>query len=374
MKKLILFASLLLQSMLMYANTIDLFINDQQMVLLSFPSEVKYVDFGSADIKGKKTAHKNILQIKSDIPHFEETTASVVTADGNYYSFLLKYKEYTPFLAIDIAKIKNGVINNECCSKMEFMQLNDIKTSHIIVNEKVTDIIVALDSVIADYADNIDNIIKCKTTSANCPLTTLSIITKNGYMVPIQVSYSAKPEKMNLNINSPLKDKVEEESDSTKNASAIFNDKSVNDKQLKAYGSSVIVRGAEITNIGVISQNMLFGLYGVFIKKDIMMFHFNLENSSQIDYEIDFIKMYIADEKKDKKIAQQEEELTPIFTYAASDNMTVKGKSNKSFVYFFKRFTIPEKRVLYIEAFEKNGGRHIKFKISNKVILNAKQF
>ena len=142
---------------------------------------------------------------------------------------------------------------------------------------------------------------------------------------------------------------------------------------MKEYGKLIIGRGAEITNVGAISQDMLFGLYGVFIKRDVIMFHYNLENSSNIDYEIDFIKVYISDEKKDKKIAQQEEELTPLYTYTANDNMTIHGNSSKSLVYFFKRFTIPKKRILYIEAFEKNGGRHIRFKISNKQILKAKQ-
>lgn len=374
MKKIfLLFKLLLTTSVALATGTVDVFINDQQMVVLSFPSEVKYVDFGSADIKGNKTNHKNILAIKSHIPHFEETTASVVTADGNYYSFLLKYKSYTPYLAIDVSKIENKEINNLCSTQMLSMELNDIKTSHIIVDEKITDIIVGLDSVIADYADNIDNIVKCKTTSSDCPLTTLTLITKSGYVAPIQITYAVKPEKMNLSIKSPTKEIIEEEKSDDKKNSAIFNDKSVNDKQMKEYGKLIIGRGAEITNVGAISQDMLFGLYGVLIKRDVIMFHFNLENSSNIDYEIDFIKMYISDEKKDKKIAQQEEELTPLYTYTANDNMTIHGNSSKSLVYFFKRFTIPKKRILYIEAFEKNGGRHIKFKISNKQILKAKQ-
>ena len=90
MKKIFLLLKLLLTtSVALATGTVDVFINDQQMVVLSFPSEVKYVDFGSADIKGNKTNHKNILAIKSHIPHFEETTASVVTADGNEKIYII---------------------------------------------------------------------------------------------------------------------------------------------------------------------------------------------------------------------------------------------------------------------------------------------
>jgi hypothetical protein len=42
-------------------------------------------------------------------------------------------------------------------------------------------------------------------------------------------------------------------------------------------------------------------------------------------------------------------------------------------VLFFNRFTIPKQRMLYFELFEKNGGRHLLFPVSNKELLKARK-
>ena len=59
--------------------------------------------------------------------------------------------------------------------------------------------------------------------------------------------------------------------------------------------------------------------------------------------------------------------------YSLKEGDLVEGDSGYSAVFFFKRFTVPDKHQFYFEIFEKNGGRHLKFTASNKEILNAKK-
>lgn len=351
---------------------VALSLNDTEQVILAFPSAVKYVDLGSADIKGRKTSHSNILQLKSDIPFFDETTASVVTADGRYYSFSLSYAERIENLAIDMSTVRDSVTREDCFTPHNLF-LSDIKTSHVIFEEKLTDIVVGLDSILADYADNIDNIIKCKAASPDFSHTSLSAVSESGAVYVFNVFYAAKPEKMSIYV----------EKDTSHNLAAVesdveqfamFNDQSVNDTEMIELGKRVTSRVPTINNVGAISQNMIFALTSIYIKDDILMFCFNLENMTHIDYEIEFMKMYIADRRRGKRTAQQEYEITPIFTYSPSgDDMVIEGRTSKTVVYFFKRFTVPVKRLMYVEAFERNGGRHIKFSISNSEILKAKE-
>lgn len=349
---------------------VTLLINDMQCVLLSFPSAVKYVDFGSSDIAGSRTAHPNILSVKSEIPFFEETTASVVTADGRYYSFVLKYGETLPGLAVYMQTVKESVLQSDYYETHN-ISLSDIKTSHILFDRRVTDIITGSDSIIADYADNIDNIVRCKAVSNDFGVTSLSIITENGDIYPFSVSFDPSPAVMSVQAVPDTRHKpvaVE----SFKGQAAMFNDRSVNENQMLELGKRVVNHPMNLHLIGKVSQNMIFGLTALYIHNDIIMFRFDLENNSNIDYEVDFIKIYIADKKRGKTAAQQEDELTPIYTYSPSGNdMMIKGKSSKTVVCFFRRFTVPVNRLLYIEAFEKNGGRHIYFSVGNKVILQA---
>ena len=58
-----------------------------------FPAEVRYVDLGSPDlIAGKADGAENVIRVKATVRDFpNETNMSVITEDGNFYTFNVKY-------------------------------------------------------------------------------------------------------------------------------------------------------------------------------------------------------------------------------------------------------------------------------------------
>lgn len=58
-----------------------------------FPSSVRYVDLGSANlIAGRADGVENVIRVKAAVKEFEtETNFSVITDDGSFYSFNVKY-------------------------------------------------------------------------------------------------------------------------------------------------------------------------------------------------------------------------------------------------------------------------------------------
>jgi conjugative transposon TraN protein len=58
-----------------------------------FPSEVRYVDLGSPDlIAGKADGAENVIRVKATVRNFpNETNMSVITEDGSFYTFNVKY-------------------------------------------------------------------------------------------------------------------------------------------------------------------------------------------------------------------------------------------------------------------------------------------
>lgn len=58
-----------------------------------FPSAVRYVDLGSADIiAGKADGSENVIRVKAAVKGFEkETNFSVITDEGSFYTFNVKY-------------------------------------------------------------------------------------------------------------------------------------------------------------------------------------------------------------------------------------------------------------------------------------------
>ena len=82
---------------------------------------------------------------------------------------------------------------------------------------------------------------------------------------------------------------------------------------------------------------------------------FDIKNFSNIDYDVDFIKCFLRDQKKVKNSIQQEVPYDPV--EQKDFDKKILGKSQNRFVLAFNKFTIPDDKILVVELVEKNGGR-----------------
>ena len=69
-----------------------------------FPSEVRYVDLGSPDlIAGKADGAENVIRVKATVRNFpNETNMSVITEDGSFYTFNVKYADEPLLLNVEM--------------------------------------------------------------------------------------------------------------------------------------------------------------------------------------------------------------------------------------------------------------------------------
>ena len=73
-------------------------------VHIIFPSAVKYVDLGSPNlIAGKADGAENVIRVKSTVHNFRgETNLSVITDNGNFYTFNVRYAEEPLLLNVEM--------------------------------------------------------------------------------------------------------------------------------------------------------------------------------------------------------------------------------------------------------------------------------
>lgn len=73
-------------------------------VHIIFPSEVRYVDLGSPNlIAGKADGAENVIRVKATVRNFQnETNMSVITEDGGFYTFNVKYAEEPLLLNVEM--------------------------------------------------------------------------------------------------------------------------------------------------------------------------------------------------------------------------------------------------------------------------------
>ena len=79
-------------------------------VHLIFPAAIRYVDLGSADLLAAKAdGAENVLRVKAAAQGFNrETNLSVITGDGSYFTFNVKYAEEPLKLSVEMADFLHG--------------------------------------------------------------------------------------------------------------------------------------------------------------------------------------------------------------------------------------------------------------------------
>jgi conjugative transposon TraN protein len=69
-----------------------------------FPAKISYVDLGSSNIlAGKASGPENVIRVKAAVRGFEtETNMAVITADGSFYTFNVKYVDEPEKLNVEM--------------------------------------------------------------------------------------------------------------------------------------------------------------------------------------------------------------------------------------------------------------------------------
>ena len=73
-------------------------------VHILFPAAVRYVDLGSPNlIAGKADGAENVIRVKATVKNFRnETNMSVITEDGSFYTFNVKYADEPLILNVEM--------------------------------------------------------------------------------------------------------------------------------------------------------------------------------------------------------------------------------------------------------------------------------
>lgn len=95
----------------------------------------------------------------------------------------------------------------------------------------------------------------------------------------------------------------------------------------------------------------------------------DLTNGSAIDYNINYLRFYVRDKSKAQRTASRDLEIVPV--YIAGNISHVRAGDHHGIVVALDKFTIPDSKYLAIEIGEKNGGRNLLMKVSNRKIIKA---
>lgn len=232
------------------------------------------------------------------------------------------------------------------------------KTTNIIFPYSIVSVDIGSRDVLAQKAKGVENILQIKAAKDSFPQTNISIITNDGKLTSFLVDYAEEPSVLNLSLTGLM----------AKQAIAIPSE-SVNQEQMEYYASVAAGSKQKIRGIKDETFGIRLKLFGIFIHDDIMLLRFNIANQTNINYDIDQLRLYIRDQKKSKRTATQEIEISPVLVQSNISKVT--GQSDSTVVFVVPKFTIPDKKYLAVQLMEKNGGRHLELRVKNKKIVKA---
>ncbi len=151
---------------------------------------------------------------------------------------------------------------------------------------------------------------------------------------------------------------------------AHFEKSESNNAEVEATAKSLEAKKRILYGVKDKSYGMHLLLKGLYIENDVFYFQIEVDNKTNINYDIDILNFFIKDKKQAKRTAVQELQQTPLYVY--NDSGFVKGSRKQSMVVALNKFTIPDKKILVIQLMEKNGGRNLSLKLNNKTIVKAK--
>ena len=253
------------------------------------------------------------------------------------------------------------------------VQVTFAKTVHIIFPSAVRYVDLGSNWIIAGKADGAENVIRVKAATEGFPgETNFSVICEDGSFYSFNARYAHEPEMLNIE----MKDFLEngDTTDFSHTRMNIYFRELGNESPLlvKLIMQSIYKEDRrEIRHLGCKRFGVQFLLKSVHSHNGLFYFHTETRNRSNVAFRTDFIRFKIVDKKVPKRTAIQERVIDPVRSY--NEVLVTEGKSDVRTVYAVPQFTIPDDKLLVIELFEKDGGRHQTIRVENADLVAAKQ-
>jgi conjugative transposon TraN protein len=248
------------------------------------------------------------------------------------------------------------------------MEVTYDKTSHLIFPTAIRYVDLGSEYLIAGKAEDAENVLRVKASVRDFEAeTNFSVITNDGRFYSFNVYYSSYPAAMSYDLLT-----MQKVVDKANGNDVLFEELGNNSPSLAGLLLETIYNKDKriVKHIGAKSFGIQFILKGIYIHNGKYYFHTELRNRTNVPFQIDFVNFKVVDKKVAKRTVIQERSLTPLRTYKPLDG--IAGKTTEQNVFLLDQFTITDDKVLLIEIFEKNGGRHQTLQVENSDLIKVR--
>ena len=240
------------------------------------------------------------------------------------------------------------------------LSITYLKTTNLIFPFAIKNVDIGSRDVIAQKAKGVENVLQLKAAKMGFDETNLTVITADGRLNSYLLNYADTPTVLNVRFSNKMQ----------WNPQVFFSANEITEAEVQSDAEAIVYEKRNLRRTKDNSFGMNLRLDGIFVHDNVMYFRVKIANSSRINYDISQLRFFIRDQKKSKRTASQELDLYPL--YAHNDTSVIAGKSKRVIVFAVPKFTIADKKYLFVQMMEKNGGRHLQVRLKNKSIMKAK--
>ena len=241
------------------------------------------------------------------------------------------------------------------------LQVAYSKTSNIIFPFAISSVDRGSRDLMVQKAKGVKNILQVKAGKENFEETNLSIVTEDGKFYSFLVEYNSTPSALNLQFS--------EYYPGASGVPARLTRDTLNVADVERTAD--LVRISKKKHHGPHDRKFEIEarLTSIYIKNDLFYFQVSLKNKSSINYYTDQLKFSIRDRKIARRTAHQEIDVLPRVISGSAD--VIRANDSGVLVFAVPKFTIPDKKQLFLFLSEKDGGRDLKLKIKNHHLVHA---
>ena len=286
-------------------------------------------------------------------------------------NYIKTFWAFTMFIGFATSSLaQESAKNTLALGKMESynMDVTYDKTTHLIFPSAIRYVDLGSDYLIAKKAEEADNVLRVKAAVKNFQSeTNFSVITNDGRFYSFNVHYNAAPEVLNYDLLA-----MQKTVDKSHGSDVLFEELGNNSPSLAGLLLETIYENNNriVKHLGAKSFGIQFSLKGIYIHNGKYYFHTELDNRTNVPFQMDFINFKVIDKKIGKRAAVQEIPLIPLRIYKPLVDLA--GKATEQNVFLLDQFTIADDKVLMIEIYEKNGGRNQLFRVENSDLIKAR--
>ncbi|WPY98362.1 DUF4138 domain-containing protein [Christiangramia sp. OXR-203] len=115
-------------------------------------------------------------------------------------------------------------------------------------------------------------------------------------------------------------------------------------------------------------EGVVLNLENIAFEKEELYFVIQIENNSSLDYDLNFLNLFVETRQKGKSKSLQRIYKETLHKHQLPSK--IKEGTNSRLVYVMPKFSISDERRVILELNEKNGERNIKLKIPHRMINN----